>query len=70
MLSRIFGTKKKKLENNEELLHNLYFSHVRVIRSRRRKRMVNVAHMGEQNNEGKSPLGRPSRVVDNMITTS
>jgi len=61
-----------RLENNEELLHNLYFSpHVRVIRSRRRKRMVNIAHMGEQNNEGKGPLGRPSsRVVDNMKTTS
>jgi hypothetical protein len=50
-----------RLENNEELLHNLYFlPHVRVIRSRRRKRMVNISQMGEQNNEGKSPLGRPS----------
>lgn len=56
----------RRLENYHELLHNLYFSsHVRVIKSRRRKKMVNM------NNEGKGPPGRPSsRVVDNIKTTS
>jgi len=33
--------------------------------------MVNIAHMGGQNNEGKGPLGRPSsRVAGNIKTTS
>jgi hypothetical protein len=52
--------RNRRVEYNEKLLHNLYFSpHVRVIRSRRRERMVNIAHMGGQNNESKGPLGRP-----------
>jgi hypothetical protein len=68
VLSRIFELRgsNRRLENNDELLHNFYFSsHVRVIKSRRREKMVNM------NNEGKGPLGRPwSRVVDNIKTTS
>jgi len=64
--------RNRRLEYNNDLLHNLYFSpHVRVIRSRWRERMVNIAHMGGQNNESNCPLGRPlSRVVDNIKTTS
>lgn len=56
--------RNRRLENNEELLHNLYFSpHVRVIRLRRRERIVRIAHMGGQNNEGKGPLERRSSRV-------
>jgi hypothetical protein len=51
--------RNRRLEYNEKLLHILYFSRVRVIRSRRKERMVNIAHMGGQNNESKGPLGRP-----------
>jgi hypothetical protein len=63
--------------NNEEL-HNLYFSssRIRVIKSRRMKRAGHVARMGEERNayrilvgkpEGKRPLGRPRRRLEDNI---
>jgi hypothetical protein len=83
VLRRIFGPKRdgvtggwKKLHKEE--LHNLYFSPsiIRIIKSRRMRRVGHVARMGEKRNvygllvgkrEGKRPLGRPRRRwIDNI----
>jgi hypothetical protein len=78
-MRRIFGLKRdevmggwRKLHNEE--LDNLYSSSsiIRMIESRRMRRAGHVARMGEKRNacrilvgepEGKSPLGRPRRMM-------
>jgi hypothetical protein len=82
VLRKIFGPKReeegswRKLRNDE--LHNLYYSPniVKVIKSRRMKWAVLVAHMGEGRGvyrvlfgtpEGKRPLGRPRRRWEDNI---
>jgi hypothetical protein len=80
VLRRIFGPKRDELRgewrklHNEEL-HNLYFSPniIRMIKSRRMRWAGHVARMGRTayrilvgKSEGKRPLGRPRRWVDNI----
>jgi hypothetical protein len=77
VLRRIFGPKRdeviggwRKLHNED--LHNLYCSPsiIRMVKSRRMRRALHVARMGEKRStyrillgkpEGKIPLGRPRR---------
>jgi hypothetical protein len=83
VLRRLLGPKRdevtggwRKLHNEE--LHSLYSSQsiIRMIKSRRMKRVGHVARMGEKRHayrilvgkpEGKRPVGRPRRRwVDNI----
>jgi hypothetical protein len=83
VLRRLFGPKRDEVKgdwrkmHNEEV-HNLYYSPnvIRMIKSRRMRRVGHVARMGEKRNayrilvgksEGKRPLGRiRRRWVDNI----
>jgi hypothetical protein len=82
-LRRIFGPKReevtgewRKLQNEE--LHIVYSSPniIRQIKSRRLRWVGHIAHMGEERNvykvlmgkpEGKTPLGRPRRRLEDGI---
>ena len=83
VLRRIFGPRRDEVMGEWRRLHNeelndLYSTPniVRVIKSRRMRWAVHVAHMGEERGpcrvlvgkpEGKRPLGRPGRKwVDNI----
>jgi hypothetical protein len=84
VLRRIFGPKRdeviggwRKLHNEE--FHNTYCSPsiIRIIKSRRMRHARYVARIGEKRNayrtlvvkpEGKRPLGRPRRRVEDNIT--
>jgi hypothetical protein len=88
VLRRIFGPKRdevvgrwKKLHNE---LHDMYYSLIIIIKSRRMRWAGHVAGMGEKRNayrilvgkpEGKRPLGRPKRrwednLINKIITQS
>jgi hypothetical protein len=82
VLRKIFGPKRtevmgewRKLHNKE--LHDLYSlpNIIKIIKSRRKRWAGHVARLGEKRNayrllvgkpEGKRPLGRPCRWVDNI----
>jgi hypothetical protein len=83
VLRRIFGPKREEVTgewrrlHNEEL-NNLFSSPniIRVIKSRRMKRAVHVARMGEKRGayrilvgkpQGRRPLGRPRRRWEDNI---
>jgi hypothetical protein len=82
VLRRILGPKRDEVTGEWRKLHNeelldLYSSPsiIRIIKSRRMRWAGHVARMGEERNayrllvgkpEGKRPLGRPSRWVDNI----
>jgi hypothetical protein len=77
VLRRIFGPKRVEVTGGWRKLHNeelrdLYSSPsiIRIIKSRRMRRAVHVARMGDKRNacrllvgkqDGKRPLGRPRR---------
>ena len=82
VLKRIFGPKRDEVTREWRKLHNEELSDlcyllniIRVIKSRRMRWVGHVACMGDRRcfcrvlvrqNEGKRPLGRPSRWEDNI----